>query len=209
MKQISLAIILFSCLVATNAYALSKKSHEKVNLCVNMLGVSTCEMVEEKDVYQTVYNMKYDSYFGSSLEYFDKMGLDSHYFVDDMKKYTECYAEAFAKEVTMKDVNMIFDETTPPAAKNALIDNIAYKYVDKCKKKYAPYMNKMEDVLQVYLEKVCGSTTPSKSVAKKCKKQYKNEDDIIKCQQENDEWYKCLNKIMTDTGDKIMKNMAE
>ncbi len=198
MKKISLVAVLFSCFFMTNVYGLSKRSHEKVNLCINMSGFSGCEMVEEKEVYKFIYDQKYDSYFSLSLEQFDQIGFDSSYFVDDMKKYADCYAEAFAKEVTMKDVNMIYNETTPKAAKEAIINNIASKRIDKCKHKYAPYMDKFEDVAAAYLEKVCGSSKPSKSVAKKCKKKYTVQEDINKCIYEEDEWLKCLDKVAID-----------
>jgi len=198
MKKTSLTIVLVSCLFMNNVYGLSKRSHDKVNFCVSMFGFNGCEMVEEKQVYKFIYDQKYDYYFSSTLEQFDQVGFDSHYFVDDMKKYADCYAEAFAEEVTMKDIDMIYNESTPKAAREAIINNIAYKRVDKCKKKYAPYMDKFEDVATAYLEKVCGSSKPSKSVEKKCKKKYDTQEDINKCVYEEDEFLKCFMTVTSD-----------
>lgn len=193
MRKIFFIFTAFFYMVTTNSFALDSKSHEKVNLCINMQGVNACDMVEEKDVYKIVYDQKYDSYFTMAMENFDAIGFDSSYFVDDMKKYTQCYAEAFAKEISIEDVNMIYNENISQTTRDAIINNIANKKVEKCKSKYAPYLNgDLENIIAVYVEKVCGSSKPSKSVAKKCKKQFSNADDIMNCQKERDEVYKCM-----------------
>ena len=124
-----------------------------------------------------------------------------------MKKYTKCYAEAFAKEISIEDVNMIYNENISKATRDAIINNIANKKVEKCKSKYAPYMNgDLEKVMAVYVEKVCGSSTPSKSVAKKCKKQFTTSDDIINCQKERDEVYKCMLTVTQELVEKAEKS---
>ena len=127
------------------------------------------------------------------MEDFDKAGIENHYFVDDMKKYADCYADAFAKEISIKDANMIFDERTSETVKNAIINNIAYKYIDKCKKKYAPYMDEIKDIYNAYVEKACG--TLDKSVLEKCSKK-NSAEEIVKCETENDDWFGCFYNVM-------------
>lgn len=197
----------FFCVVTTNSFALNSKSHEKVNLCVNMQGVNACDMVEEKDVYKIIYDQKYDSYFSMAMESFDAIGFDSSYFVDDMKKYTQCYAEAFAKEISIEDVNMIYNENISKTTKDAIINNIANKKVEKCKSKYAPYMDgDLENIMNVYVEKVCGSSKISKSIAKKCTKQFSTADDIMNCQKERDEVFRCMMTVMQGLTEKVSKS---
>lgn len=199
MKKI--AFLLMFCLGITNVYALNKDGTNKVELCVTNQGKHVCDMVQEKEVYKIVYDQKYNSYFSMMMEDFDSMGFENHYFVDDIKGYTKCYADAFAKEITIEDVNMIYNENISQSVKDAIINNIANKYIEKCKSKYAPYVNSLEEVADAYLQKVCGSSKPSESVAKKCKKKYTDSEDIIKCMYENDDFYKCLEKVASSFKD--------
>ena len=62
MRKIFLVIMWFSCMFATDGYGLNSNSHKRVDFCINMNGVKTCETPEEKEVYKLIYDLKYDSF---------------------------------------------------------------------------------------------------------------------------------------------------
>lgn len=157
-KLLTIGLIALS---TTSAFALNKDNAktQTVNLAGNILELS------EAELYKYVYDEKYKSYTNVLADYFTDFGFDPAYFIDDINKYTDCYATIFATRVSVKDVEILFDVDSSQNLKDAIINNIAKDEINKCKQRHVPYFDSAwTEVIDVYVEKRCGTGKDDKQL---------------------------------------------
>ena len=177
MKKISVLIAL--CICCNGAYALDKKGQKKHLVTVYGQQVQATEA----EMYELIYDTKYKSYMDILVQGYEDIGIDSAYFIDDIKKQNDCYANAFAKSLSVSDFEILMSNDTSDALRAGIVNNIAYKEANKCRDKYQPYLNgDYETVISEYIERKCGHLRP--------KKNNKKNDAIF------NEHIKCLDEAM-------------
>lgn len=140
------------CSVATSTFALDPKSTKTQT--VNFYGQYV--PASEAEMYKIIYDMKYKSYMDIQAKSYDSIGIDPAYFMDDIKKSNDCYADAFARALSVSDFEILMSNESSDALRDGIINNIAYKEATKCRDKYEPYLSgEPEKVITEYLDRKC------------------------------------------------------
>ena len=151
MKKLLLITCVLSVFVLP-ANALNTKGQKSI--WVNVYGQYT--QATEAELYTVIYDMKYKSYMDKLSQTFVDVGIDPSYFMDDIKASNDCYADAFAKSLSVSDFEILMSNESSDAARDGIINNIANKEALKCRTKYMPYLdNGIESILPEYVSRKC------------------------------------------------------
>lgn len=148
----NIAILIMFCICFNCAHALDKKGSKQHIITVYGQQVPATEA----EMFNLIYDLKYKSYTDLSAQSYEDIGMDPSYFIDDIKKFTDCYATAFAKSLSINDFEIIMSNDMSKALRDSIINNIANKEVDKCRKKYEPYVDGgFDSILEEYTKRKC------------------------------------------------------
>ena len=174
MRKIFILPILLITVPVTTAHALNQK--QKKNIIITVNGVD--KKTTEAKLYQEIFDLEYNVSMKYMVDLFtNDIGIESGYFIDDIKSYAECDAQIFAKELSIDDYKTLMTTYYSEDAKLAIRTGLMIK-AKSCFEKYFPYLDSKEATVQEYGVRKCGDA------------------DSLNSESARKAWYYCTAKIL-------------
>lgn len=203
MKYFLFIPVLLSYFATMDVYALNPNSDKKVSTCRT---VNDCDDVEEKLVYQIIYNDMNNILLEKETSLLNFYGIDASYFIDDIKNYAKCFSDAFATEITIEEVNVINTKYASTPTRDAIFKNINNKYMGQCRQKYIPYIDNAGNIVIEYVSRACGSLEKGNSFDDCTDKlgldMVERREQTHKFCNKDDDFKKCYDKYLSNIPDK-------